>query len=179
MPSTRPGAAASAIAISAVTSRVTMRNASLGEGSGALMGALGDQPAAKIHQRRLDTVAVEPHADPVRARRLEPQERRRLAALALVALADDGNEAELLELGDDLADGRVGEVGGTGKICLRRFAEPAQALEHDAMVVAADAGRREPLPRLWRGRHAFPQLFPLRATRCEAGMLINLLVLSK
>src|SRR5690242_19476949 len=137
------------------------------------MGALRHEPPAEIDERGLEPVTVEAHADSIGTRRLEPQEGRRLAALALVALTDDRDEAAPDEILHDLADGRVGEGGRTGEIGLRGFAEAAQALQHDAMMIVADTGRRQPEPRLRRARHLRPRPLPRRRRLHETGSLIK------
>jgi len=56
---------------------------------------------------------------------LEPQHGRRLAALALIALAITETRTEVAQVGNDLADGGVGEIDSAGEVGLRSLAEPA------------------------------------------------------
>src|SRR3982751_5616543 len=108
-----------------------------------------DEPTPEVDQGRLDAIAIEADADAIGAGRLQAKHRSRLAALTFVALTDDGDQAEIQKFGDDLAYGGVGEAGCTGKICLRSLAEAAQALQHQAVMIVANAGRSQCLARLW------------------------------
>ena len=85
--------------------------------------------------------AIEPHADAERAARVETDQRRGLAALAVEAPSGEFDQAGLAERRDDAADGRARQVRVTGEVGFRRGLGAAQRLQQQALVVAAHVGR--------------------------------------
>ncbi len=110
-------------------------------GQQPVMAAAGDHGAAEIDQHRFHAAPVQPHADAVGALRRQPVQGGRLAAAAVVALAERDDQPVLFELCDDAADRGVGQVGQPGQLGLRRLAGAAQGLQHQPLIVAAELHR--------------------------------------
>jgi hypothetical protein len=134
----------------------------LGRGQLLVVGALPQLRAGKIDQHGLDTRAVEPDADGVRAARVEREQGRRLAALTVMPAAEGADEAAGFELADNLADRGMGQRRVARQIGPRRLAKPAQALQDNALVVMPDEDRRSPLT---GGADGHEQTFPERPLR--------------